>query len=129
MSVVKNNEMYRKLSNETQGNFGKMQPLGKFLNSNARIMIEVIDDETLRITYRSLVHYASPQMLPIVTEVEYKTARKAAEDLVENIAKKVDAKISLREELVNEYMESVTSMLSKNRQAYYRWSVIADVKE
>ena len=128
-AYVKDNELYNKLSNEVQQNFGKIQPIGKFINDNAKIIVEVIDDQTLRITYRSMVFYSSQQMLPIINEVEYKNAKKATEEILERISAKVGVKIDLREELVNEFTQMVLKEPeTSERRAYYRWSVIADVK-
>lgn len=127
-SYVKDNELYRKLSNEVQQNFGKIQPVGKFLNDNAKIVVEVIDEQTLRISYRSMVYYSSQQMLPIINEVEYKNAKKAAEDIIERIAEKVNVKIKLREEFANEFTQMVLKEPeTSQRRAYYRWSTLADV--
>lgn len=127
-SYVKDYETYRKLSNEAQHNFGKLKPIGKFLNDNARISIEVIDDETLRITYCSIVYYSSKHMLSIINEVESKTARKAAEDVCKRLEEKLDVKIKLREDNLNDYAEFIQrEPETSERHAYYRWSVLADV--
>ncbi len=130
MGTIKNNEFYNKLSNEAQSNFGKIHPVGKFLTNNARIMVEVLDDETMRITYRSLIHFSTKLMLPVITEVEYGLAKTAVEEIVERISKKVGATITLREEdLLQEYAEFIANATEEHhKQCYYRWSVIADVK-
>lgn len=128
-AFVKNNELFNKLSNEVQQNFGKIKPIGKFLNDNARIIVEVIDDETLRITYRSMIFFAAANMIPIINEVENKNAVKAASEITEQIAKKLDVKIKLRDEFIQETTEMLPAApRTTDHRGYYRWTTLADVK-